>query len=230
MAGSFLPRVSFGRLSLALLLCLIFVGSIEASIIAPSGSGLPDNFTGQTGLVLLATTGPQAFVSTNGLVVGTLVAGVFRDPNNIFGANDLSFLYQVTNSSGSIDPVGRETDINFTGWMTDVGDRSDGAILGGPWVNGTVAPQTVDRSLTGDTVGFTFSAPVLLPVLPGQTSWVLEIQTNATNFTQGKANIIDGGVTTVNAFQPSAGVPEPTTMLMLGGGLIALAGFRRFRK
>ena len=54
--------------------------------------------------------------------------------------------------------------------------------------------------------------------------------TNATNFKAGFANVIDGGVSTVGAYQPASGVPEPMTMLLLGGGLIALAGVRRFRK
>ncbi len=121
------------------------------------------------------------------------------------------------------------TAISFTGFTTDVGFRTDGATIGGPWVNGSsfLFPATVDRGIAADTVGFTFIP--FSPIPPGLTSPVLEIQTNAQNFAAGKANLIDGGVATVNAFQPVA-VPEPATVLLFGGGLIALAGLRRFRR
>ena len=164
------PRVSFGQrvfLSLALL-CFVFVGSTHASVITSGTSGLPDTFTLPTGIVLLGHTS-TTFTSTNGLVTATLLAGVFSDSTNTFGAGDMTFVYQVFNSAGSADPIGRETDITFTGFSTDVGYASNGSIIGGPWLNGTVAPQVVDKSSAGDTVGFTFSSPLLLPIQPGQT-------------------------------------------------------------
>jgi hypothetical protein len=72
-----------------------------------------------------------------------------------------------------------------------------------------------------------------IPVQPppfslGETSPVLVISTNAMLFTAGNASVIDGGVTTVAAFEPAA-VPGPASLLLLGGGLLALGGVRRFR-
>jgi hypothetical protein len=61
---------------------------------------------------------------------------------------------------------------------------------------------------------------------------VLVIETNATNWKAGNMNIIDGGVTTVAAFEPavSSTVPEPDFFLLLSLGLLALAGIRQFAK
>jgi hypothetical protein len=71
-----------------------------------------------------------------------------------------------------------------------------------------------------------------LLIEPGQTSTVLIIETDATNFKAGDLNIIDGGVSTVAAYEPTApsSVPEPNFSLLLSLGLLALAGIRQFAK
>jgi hypothetical protein len=78
-------------------------------------------------------------------------------------------------------------------------------------------------------VGFSFNPPVAAEISPGQTSDVVLISTSATNFAPGNFSVIDGGVTTVSAFEPtsSTAVPEPTSFLMLSTGLLALMGVRR---
>jgi hypothetical protein len=77
------------------------------------------------------------------------------------------------------------------------------SLPGGLFVNGTVTPELVDR-YTADNVGFGFNAPLGVTIPPGATSVVLVIHTNAANFKTGKVNIIDGGVSTVNGFMPTA--------------------------
>ncbi|HYL36913.1 MAG TPA: hypothetical protein VEV17_13445 [Bryobacteraceae bacterium] len=163
-----------------------------------------------------------------------MVSAVFEE-----AGGTLDFYYQVnllaisTNCPSSqhptCDPLGRETDTDFTGFLTEVATRADGSSLsGGLFVNGTAIPLSADRSATGDVVGFNFTPPCCsFEIQPGTSSLVLVIATNATNFTAGNASVIDGGTTTVAAFEPAAAVPEPSYVVVIGGALLALGLVRR---
>jgi len=189
------------------------------------------------GTLLASLSAP--FVSTLGTTAGTLVSAVFEE-----AGGTLDFYYQVTNNltapncgvagQPACDPIARETDTTFTGFSTALGFWVDGSTLpGGIFSDGTVAPVTGDRNSVGDVVGFSFNPPEVSKIQPGQTSNVLVISTNATNFKAGNASVIDGGVTTVAAFEPAVGpskIPEPASIILLGGGLLALGGFRRLRR
>ena len=225
--------------ALVLMLACVIVPSANAALIGtvptPPGStvfpGLVPPGT-DPGTLLASLTAP--FTSTLGSDSGTLVSAVFRE-----AGGTLDFYYQVTNNAAApncgtsgkppCDPLSRETSTDFLGFVTSTGFRVDGASLaGGIFVDGTVAPVTADRNSVGDVVGFQFNPPDPAKIQPGQVSTVLVISTDATNFTAGNASVIDGGVTTVAAFEPTT-VPEPASLLLLGGGILALGGVRRFR-
>ncbi len=185
------------------------------------------------GTLLASLSAP--FTSTLGTTSGTLVSAVFEE-----ASGTLDFYYQVTNnttaaSCGTVgkpacDPISRETDTTFTGFTTSLGFRVDGSTLPiGIFVDGTVVPVTADRNSVGDVVGFSFQPPDAAKIQPGQTSNILVISTDATNFTSGNASVIDGGVTTVASFEPAPAIPEPGSFFLLGGALVTLLGVRRFQ-
>ena len=186
------------------------------------------------GTLLASVTDPFNIMNAQGISVatGTLAAAVFRNTTGT-----LDFYYQVSNNASSMDPVERETNFSFLltlpEFLTAVGFRTDGGTLGGVFTAGAVAPVLGDRSMNGDTVGFQFGTAAGAPVQPGQKSQVLVVSTDATNFTQGSSNVIDGGVSTVLTFRPAAAapnIPEPASFVLLGGGMLALAGIRRLRR
>jgi hypothetical protein len=225
--------------ALFLVLACMIVPSANAALLgtvptAPGGTVFPGLVPPGTdpGTLLASETAP--FTSTLGFNSGTLVSAVFRE-----GGGTLDFYYQLTNNATApncgtsgkpaCDPLSRETNTDFFGFVTSTGFRLDGSSLpGGIFVDGTVPPVTADRNSAADVVGFQFNPPDPAKIQPGQVSEVLVISTNATNFTAGNASVIDGGVATVSAFEPAA-VPEPASLLLLSGGLLALVGIHRFR-
>jgi len=181
-----------------------------------------DATTAPFGTLLATLSAP--YTSTLGTSSGTLVSAVYRE-----AGGTLDFYYQVFenttagNASGAggcghgggqpaCDPTSRLTDTDFSTWITNLAFRTDGG-LAGFFVNGTVPPITGDRnSPVGNVIGFSFFPPDSSKILPGTTSNILIISTNATNFKAGNATMIDGGVTTVASFAPAALVSSPPTV------------------
>jgi hypothetical protein len=208
-------KVLSGISVLALLLAGATAPSF-ATALAPGGTVVPGAPT-PGGFTTLADTGVQNYSYGNGVDTGTYESLVGTFTGNPFGANDMTFLYQVTVTGGDIQHI---SGFNFgTGqWLIDVAQTSFSPF------GGTVAAATADFDF--GVVEFDFPGPNGA-LVPGDTSLLLIINTNAPTWTAGTIGLLDGGGTTEPGFMPAA-TPEPSTLSLLGTGLLAAgAGLRR---
>jgi hypothetical protein len=147
-------------------------------------------------------------------LTSTVLSG---DPTNPLGG--LTFTYLITNDATSSDSIDRLTINSYTGVGVDAGfDPPPG-----------VAPTLINRSVTGDTVGFSFFGPPFGPgeLLPGSGSTLLVVRTDSPLFAPTFASVINGTVTSVASFAPTA-VPEPSSLTLLALGIVA--GALRLRR
>jgi hypothetical protein len=197
--------------AVTLLVCGI---SAQAALLNPGGAlfpapGEPDPVGGTT---VATQTIP---FNVPGFFDGSLTSTVIRGGSNPFGANALTFTYRIVNAATSPNAIARMTIDPFTGFQTDASFQT-------PSVG--VNPALIDRN-TADVIGFSFSQQIGPgALLPGSNSAVLVVQTNATNFQNALANIIDSGAISVLSFAP---VPEPTTLSLAAFGALALIRRRR---
>jgi hypothetical protein len=206
------------KVAVPLLLCSVAF----ANVIAPGSAGLPDGFTvGGTGLVLLAS---HTLTLTAPGYSGVLDVAVYSDPANPFCAGCLDFFYQARVDTG-LDAIIRLTASDFAGLQTDLGDVVDGVNLpGGLFVNGFEPATTVDRNAGGDTVGFSFAAPIL----PGTTGQAVGVKTDATSFGSGQVDVFDG-IDLPNATIGPA-VPEPGSFALVTVGSLIVLFLARLRQ
>jgi PEP-CTERM motif len=206
--------------------CLLSASMTEAALtgtvfLPPTTTVVPGLVPSATdpGTLLASLSSPFTTVDAS----GTVLSAVYREATGM-----LDFYYQVVNGAGSSGSIARETDSIFGSFITSVGFRTDGGSLTGTgFTDAIVTPVTADRNSTGLVVGFSFNPPDSAKIQPGQTSAVLVISTNATNFTSGFASVIDGGATTVASFAPTA-IPEPSSVaLLVMGGVLAASCLRR---
>jgi PEP-CTERM motif len=137
---------------------------------------------------------------------------VYSDPFNTWCAGCLDFVYQFTDHGP--DPNERYSMSNFNGFLVDVGTD--------PF--GIHDPTLIDRSALGPVIGFNFPASDEIAV--GETTVLLVIETNAVAITGGYVSAQDGTAGSGFAYAPMA-VPEPASLMLLGGGLIAVGKFLR---
>jgi hypothetical protein len=192
--------------------------------LAPGDTVFPDVLVGDPGTLLDSVLVPFTAATYDGEVR----AAVYEN-----AGGTLDFYYQVSNLGGGVGQIARVTNFLFSGFDTEVFFRTDGGSVGAGFVDGTKPPATADRNILGpgDVVGFSFNPPDTGKVAPGETSNVLVVRTNATDFELGTTSVINGGTVDVETFQPvTAAIPEPLSVFLIGGTLVGLASLRRFRR
>lgn len=189
-----------------LMFAVSFAAAAHASILGVGGTAPPTPLT-PAGPVLASTSGTIVTPT----FTATYTSWVYRDPSNTFCSNCLDFVYQFTNLGPH--PNQRYSMSSFSGFLVDAGTN--------PF--GSHDPNTVSRSFvqSGDVVSFNFDQ-FGNDVHPGETTVQLVIETNAVTFTSGFLSAQDGTAGSGVAFQPAA-VPEPTSLMLLGSGVL-LAG------
>jgi hypothetical protein len=204
---------AIGPLGIAAMGLLLVAPFARADMLAPGQTTAAPPQADPIGGVVIAGGVPVSFSSAT--FSGTLTSSVIQgDASNPYGG--LTFTYLLTNDPASPDQIERLTINGFGLFPTDVN-----------WQIGPgLTPKSVDRSLGGSVVGFSFLG---LPfgagtLLPGQFSALLVVQTNSVLYVPSYASVIDGSVSSVSSFAP---LPEPATLSALALGGLALLGRRR---
>jgi hypothetical protein len=183
-------------------------GTVSATSIAYPGGTL-ELFTGDS---LVSGT---AFMATYSLAI-------ISDPANALCAGCLDFVYQPVNNPASKDSLVSFSTGSFKGGvLTDVFYATGGEI----------APSTISRSADGSTITFNYDGT---PVGPNENSDFLIIETNAAPFSYsaGFSTITGTSDATATGIGASVSTPEPASFVLLGSGLLGLAGMakRKFLK
>ena len=204
---------SFSRLFLLLAFTLL-LPCAQASVLGNGGSVPPSPIT-PMGPIIATASGTIAPSVGSAHFSVDFTENVFQDPANMFCAGCLDFVYVFTNHGPDVNE--RYSMSSFAGFMLNVGTDP---------FNVATNPSTIDRSNNGNGPNVGFNFPGIIEVAAGMTTVSLVIQTNATHVVPGTVTAQDGVAGSVAALAPAV-IPEPGSLVLMGGGLIAVGGFLR---
>jgi hypothetical protein len=195
----------------------------HATMLAPGNAVGPPLSAYANPLAATVVAGPL-IQNFNVTLAGNTITGtgeswvVTNYAGNPFGATDLTFVYQVSYTSGTSSVL--ET-VTLSGYAktsplvtTDVGTFAQ---------NGAqIIPGTASRTVTGDVVSFSLTNPGTgIPV--GGLSALLIVNTNETQGQYGLSTttVQDGLTANLISYAP---VPEPASLALMGIGVSIAAG------
>jgi hypothetical protein len=190
---------------------ILLASAAAAGTLVPAAPQTPPDVFSSAGWTLLATTGPVNLTATTFSGVGQ--AWVYSDSNNVFGAGKLDFVYQFSNSLTSTDSNERISAGTFVGYSVDSGYVPASG----------VAPESVTLSANGNVAGFNYFTTNLLQ---GETSALLVVETNATDYRPGTYSVQDSTTVATAGYEPTS-VPEPASLALIGAGLLGFSLLRR---
>lgn len=201
-----------------LLVCLMLVALAplaQANMLPPGTTVSPDTFGTIIGTTLATNSGTISAPS----FTATFTTSVIADPANVFCAGCLDYVYQFTNNGPDVN--GRYSMGFFSNAAIQI--KLDVGI--GPGSRLQKIPFSVDRNGgSGGVVGFNYLD--LNQVGPGETTVPLVIETNTRQFTSGFLSAQDATSGNGVGFAPTF-IPEPSSLFLLGGGLLAIGSFVR---